>query len=794
MRLSFEEIKSKECGPLFSICFVQDTPESGLRSPTPAGSDNEGSSSSYSDSEFSFTLANTAKFELYIPAPEDAMREDAYRYHITSRNFFAWMFDKPLVGTTLGKTLIDLLERMLVFRSETADNVKDLLAYAERQGYLEFSHSPDYATAFLQFAEHFQLRDLWIDAFAHCVGMNDSLCLSGEFDGVSQVTKALITRAYLEMDLHLGRITRALSSFLEEELSSAYLGLSSGARAHLDRFRTFLHCFYVAKFGYWPPPEGLIFSKSLLRSMYYEFQQLYEYLVDAESSDSMQNQTRPASGGICVLQNVNAFNQRHRYEPLPHPLPLIPDHESRVWGTQSQKGLRAFKLGTKATKTVEKGMTARAALAAATNSSDPDIMNCSLVQDYMQFEREWAAKQEEKVSVSDARKVRWIVVYCIFQMLASVTRAPKEVRDSEGPSYPLCCLITGTPPWDSANKPTDTPKLQQLTSLLGPLTAPAEMEERSGTPLSIHPDCEKDDYFSHNHRRTDFHNSLKPAPLRISTAVSVPISRNPSFRSMGKSVMDHFSFPSRRNSIMRTPSPLQYKRNSFCEIMVHGYGNGLNAASILPSTSTSSTASPVSSSLNLNDRKPAPLDPRALCSINTNLNHIQEEQAHTPVLDPLMFYQPSDDVSEGDPDSPDRNSMSTSDLDLVSPTSSSLFSYHDDLTDTSSVLGSNRSSGGFGMGRIYSMDHESEYTSSPTLPSPLSRKSSANPMTVHHVPISKFSHAKQIDSGKSIGVFDFGLQEKEEEKEENKPDWAHNGVLDIESALAMLPATIPAQA
>jgi len=89
---------------------------------------------------------------------------------------------KPLVGSSLSNALIDLLERMLILRPATTNNVDDCLAYAERMGYMNFAHSPDYALALLRFAEHFQLRDLWIDAFSHCVGMNDSLSLSSEFE------------------------------------------------------------------------------------------------------------------------------------------------------------------------------------------------------------------------------------------------------------------------------------------------------------------------------------------------------------------------------------------------------------------------------------------------------------------------------------------------------------------------------------------------------------------------------------------------------------------------------------
>lgn len=165
------------------MCFAQTTPEG---SGTPRTSDCD-SSSSLSDSGYSSVSSADTTFELYVPAPEQASREDAFRWHLATRNFFAWASDKPLVGATLGKTLIELLQRMCLFRLEGADNVQALLAYAERLGYLDFRDCPDYALAFLNFAEHYHLRDLWIDAFAHCVGMNERLCLSPEFDVRSSI-------------------------------------------------------------------------------------------------------------------------------------------------------------------------------------------------------------------------------------------------------------------------------------------------------------------------------------------------------------------------------------------------------------------------------------------------------------------------------------------------------------------------------------------------------------------------------------------------------------------------------
>jgi len=159
------------------MCHTQANSDETITAPA-----HDDTSSSMSDSGYSSATSTDNLFELYVPAPDHASREETFLWHIATRNFFAWESDKPLVGATMGQALIELLQRMCLFRSDKADNVHDLLAYASRLGYLDFRECPDYALAFLHFAEHYRLRDLWIDAFAHCVGMNDRLCLSPEFD------------------------------------------------------------------------------------------------------------------------------------------------------------------------------------------------------------------------------------------------------------------------------------------------------------------------------------------------------------------------------------------------------------------------------------------------------------------------------------------------------------------------------------------------------------------------------------------------------------------------------------
>ncbi|KAI4715512.1 hypothetical protein E4T48_08303 [Aureobasidium sp. EXF-10727] len=614
------------------------------------------------------TSSTHTEYELYIPAPEDAMREEAYRWHITTRNFFAYITNKPLVGSKLGKTLIELLERIQLFCPDRTTNNQDFLSYTHQQGYSKFVNRPDYALAFLNFAEKFRMRDLWIDAFAHCVGMNDQLDLSPEFGDVSKVTKALITRSYLEMDLHLGRVSKALRNFLEDELAPTHLGLPTPARNHLDRFRSFLHSFYVNKFGYWPPETGHIMDKGLLRSMHQEFQMLYDYLVDSGSSPS-----RLLTGGICVVQNVDAFNIRHKYEPLPHPCPLLPDYHSLEYRTSSQKGLRSLRLTSKPSKT-DQSVTARAALSAATNK----LPACSaLVRNYVYFEGELTFRPEEKLSIGDARKVRWIAIYTILQMLTNAIRAPREVAEADAVPYHLCLLTTGMPPW------TEDAKTNVQASQARPIEAVREGSEESA--FTIHPDCEDNDYFSHKSspKRCDSHSSLRPPPLRINTTGAV--NRNSSIKSLHRSLTSNFSFPSRRTSV-RSPAMSNHASNSAEQ----------NASSVFAESPASKRFSGYSFAISeeesldyLNSQQPE-------STLTIPFHHLPE--ARTPTLDAFML----DTLAS--PEGPSTPSSFTSST--MSPTSSNMWdsSPHsacsDDL-DASSWYDRRNSAG------LYNMDHDS---------------------------------------------------------------------------------------
>jgi hypothetical protein len=514
---------------------------------------------------------------LFVPAPADLTREQAYIYHVTTRNYFALLTNQALVGEKLGLALVDLWRRTKEWQSN--DNATSiLLSYCEQQGYLSLAENVPHATAILTFAEQAQIQELWTNAFVHCVGMHERLDLSGDYLELSNSTRALITRASLEMDLHMSRATRAIGCFLEEELGADRLGLTKPARNHLDRFRGFLHSFYLEQLGYFPPDSTDPYNKELWNNLHDDFESLYELLADKSSDQSIQNNTN-ATGGICCLQNTQVFDLRHGCTPLPHPSPLLPAVSPDKQSTDTQRSLRSLRLGRSSSMVSDAKLPPRRALAEATNSIPDGTSKRSIVVEYRRFER---LRLEEKITVQEARKVRWLLVYGGLQILNSITRAPNGVRDIEAASYPLCVLTTGSPDWHVDENITPTPDEAtaelvpdlELTTPL-PLTPGEDIRPESEGRISIHPDCEADnaaDYFTNSNSRRSSINALEmtPSPLRINRPT-----RTASIRtsvSSGVNVLQRSFSMARRNSSRKSTQAPRSNRMSSYEVVGSGYG------------------------------------------------------------------------------------------------------------------------------------------------------------------------------------------------------------------------------
>jgi hypothetical protein len=548
---------------------------------------------------------------LYLPAPRGVDLETTIDHHLGVRNFFAWLYNVPMAGRTLGKSLSDLKDHLDLYRpNKEPQNQADVVTFADFQRYLDFRECADHALAAIQFAEKYQIEDLWIDAFAHCVGMdNKSLRMSLEYPGISRTSKLMISKTRLEVEFRTDRVSRSVANFFENDLSATFLVLHTEAREHLDRFRSFLQSFYIEQHGFWPPQDfgDEEFKKRLYGEMYSDFRNLYHHLVDPESTSSMINNVSH-SGGIRTLQNIQAFDARHSYETLPHPLPMLPTPPSLTTSKSIPK-LGNMNLGKKCRELQE--ARDEQSIQALIDSSNRDwsIMACPLVRRYSEFERLSVLGDFENVSLVDGRKVRWILIYAVLQTLIAFMQAPKQVPNTERLSYSLCCHIPKTIPWAMVS--TSSFNTQSLpSSRTSEATAPAVLTRE--TKMELTPDVS----YSHTnslgaslshtplHSRPDRRNSL-PLPPTSTTRTTFVVSRKCSAASPSSSLR-HFlvkraisTDESPLPAIPRSTSTTTNKPPLICEIFMQRYGNGLNDAIVSKSPTTitpkagSATSSPI---------------------------------------------------------------------------------------------------------------------------------------------------------------------------------------------------------
>lgn len=397
-------------------------------------------------------------------------------------------------------------------------------------------------------------------------------------------TKKTIGQEKNDLDSRFDAATDMLTSFLDNELSESHLGIPSGARAHLERFRSFLLSYYTTRFGYYPPRE---FSPSTCSVMRDELEALYKLLVD-DTYSATEGMPAVASGGICTLQLVQMFDAKHRYESLDNPLPLLPQFDQNGPSRRMSWRPRVDKLRP------DQKLLAHTALIKASNWRESIFRN-DLVKAYRKFEEDLVlgtsnADKQEKVSLVDARKVRWILVYATYQVLRSVTDIPSEVFDAGEANYHVAISTKNPPSLSEAT--VDMANLMERQTDLAVQSSPsiywADSAGSTGGSgkIEIRPDI---DYFAlkRGESTSPVENTGRPSARgRISAASSaVPTRSNPVARGLSR------NGTIRRSMLIFKPGPISptqeatsLSRPLHHEIVVQGYGNGLNYVSITPGT------------------------------------------------------------------------------------------------------------------------------------------------------------------------------------------------------------------
>jgi hypothetical protein len=381
---------------------------------------------------------------------------------------------------------------------------------------------------------------------------------------VSAKSRTLINKARLEMEGRFDRAGKAVDTFFEQECSGSFLGLPQSAREHLQRFRAHLNSFYIREYGCWPPPEfkGEVVHTTYA-AMFADIKCLYQHLADTSATDASEQKVSN-SGGVCTLQNIQAFDNKHSYDPLAHVLPRLPEpfDTATLPRSASQRRLSWNPvLKRKAVKEARRAHDQRALVAAS--NRDVLLMDNALVRLYSEFEEASVQDDLEDLPASEARKVRWILIYAMLQTFRAVLEPPKEVRNTIDLTYSLCCRPPTKKPWQEERLP-ELLKLDLETSPLVP-----------------------DNFYSHtNKSSSSLGENLKRGRSEKARPKTFPATPSGSVFNSGLSKPS----PGPRSSSLKRlfksrtipepPPPVPRKKISFCEIYVEGYGNGTNRVNI----------------------------------------------------------------------------------------------------------------------------------------------------------------------------------------------------------------------
>lgn len=407
-------------------------------------------------------------YEIYFPAPLGRPKIDTLRHQVTTRNVFALLYQASLVGLNIHQALTDLHERLESWFPQEMDIAGMLMDYVASKGFDDVRNNPSQAAGMLAWSEGAAIRweEGWKEAFVHCVGMYDRLDTTIEFKRITPITRALLERASLEVQV---RIQNAENRFLDFDFRDMWIPnvpQNSTARVAFDRFQVFLLQYYRNTYESWPPvpPYGQEqwLTRNLTQKLQADFSAMYDYFVDRDivwdgSSDRngrKWNLGRPGDKSFesdtkdCPFNDIiTAFDNANQWPHIPHPYPLTPDPTLKR--ADSVENLQRMK---RPTKPQDKMAERKAALAYSESTNiyllGSDYAGNDLVDAFVKFEKSDRAGDNDPHA---ARRGRWILVYGVLQTLASVAVDTPHMRYGDGVSYHLNPRLRGTPPWKGAN-------------------------------------------------------------------------------------------------------------------------------------------------------------------------------------------------------------------------------------------------------------------------------------------------------------------------------------------------------
>ncbi|KAL9612131.1 MAG: hypothetical protein Q9167_003246 [Letrouitia subvulpina] len=395
---------------------------------------------------------------IYFDAPPSCTQIDLLRYHITTRNFLALLLNKSIVGLTFYQAVVDLYGRLMATLLPDTDCEGLLIEYLVVNGLVDVRNDPGAAAGLLAWSEECTVRwqDGWREAFVHGVGMYERMGRLKEYQDITPITQTLLEQARLEIGVRVQEAEAQLSSFDYEYAWPRQKERSDHVYLSSVRYAKFLRRHYENRLKSWPPKErsqsGDWLSRSLALQLQRDFGSLYDCFVDRGVTwhHECQDFQRKSTTTDCQIDPLMAkflleIDREHARPNIPHPYPLLP-----VLPIEKQDTKAGLFASLKKSKTLQKRIEFAYSRASNAVDSGYNYMDNSLVVASVAFEK---SDHHGDIDPADARRGRWMLIYCILQTLTKVVGDTPGIGYTEGVEYFLNPSLKGTPPWRFSAEP-----------------------------------------------------------------------------------------------------------------------------------------------------------------------------------------------------------------------------------------------------------------------------------------------------------------------------------------------------
>lgn len=428
------------------------------------------------------------QYELYIPWPGVDSGMDQLLWHLTTRNFFAMLFDKDSVwGQTFYQTFHLVFERIVKFPDYLPRNIDRgewIANYIARKDFDDVRNNPSFAAGLIAFSEMIRWREGYIEGFVHCSGMLKlGLQNIPEYRNVSAVSRIYIETASKEMLKRVHRAQIWLAEFDFSEMWPVTSAPAPAAKGAFERFGKWLRRFYENEYGHWPPTDDHTWlDRDIIKRLNTDFHMIYDFFVDrdivfAASSGpassrplTMQSKSgnffRADTSDLPITDILVGFDNRQNFPHIPHPYPITPPSfpvhtgsstKSSFFGPRSKKPLSA----------AESFDIARAKALSYTQASNLYTLRNryrgtaeGIVKKILEFEESDGVRPLDPF---DARRGRWILIYGVLQMLATVGVDAPNAKWKDGVPYYLSPPMAGIVPWAADDWPAEPEAAHELS-------------------------------------------------------------------------------------------------------------------------------------------------------------------------------------------------------------------------------------------------------------------------------------------------------------------------------------------